>query len=173
MHESAVNEPSSSKIRKKNKPLNSNSSKKKIQLDLQDVEGSDDGEYGKDLRRPLQQVATPIDSVNNFHLGAHAKHISAISDSADSRSQFPQGGKQSQYGGQGARGELGIQYIEFIYQKNVMLQQEISDSLDQMMELDSEHIKERQKWENEVQELQRQIYLYQNKGVNNNKNFQQ
>lgn len=171
MHESAVNEPSSSKIRKKNKPLNSNSSKKPIQLSLKDVDGSDgeEGEYGRDLRRPLQQVATPIDSVNNFHLG-HGKNMSAISDSADSRSQFGLGMKRSQFGGQGARGELGIQYIEFIYQKNVMLQQEISDSLDQMMELDSEHIRERQKWENEVQELQRQIYLYQNQGVN--KTFQ-
>ena len=60
---------------------------------------------------------------------------------------------KSNLGGQGR--ELGIQYIEFIYQKNVVLQAEISDTLDQMMALDTEHINERQKWENEIQDLER------------------
>lgn len=43
--------------------------------------------------------------------------------------------------------DMGMQYIQFIYQDNVKLQQEISESTDEMIRIDNEHINERQKWE--------------------------
>lgn len=55
---------------------------------------------------------------------------------------------------------MGIEYIQFIYQDNVKLQQEISEWTDQMIALDTEHMRERQKWEQQIAELNRQISLY-------------
>ena len=40
------------------------------------------------------------------------------------------------------------------------LQQEISEWTDQMIALDTEHMRERQKWEQQIAELNRQISLY-------------
>ena len=40
-------------------------------------------------------------------------------------------------------GDVGMQYIQFIYNENVKLQQEISECTDQMIKIDQQHIKER------------------------------
>jgi len=51
--------------------------------------------------------------------------------------------------------DVGIQYIQFIYQDNVKLQQEISGCTEEILRLDTEHIKQRDKWEDEIAEIQR------------------
>jgi len=56
--------------------------------------------------------------------------------------------------------DVGIQYIQFIYQDNVKLQQEISEYTDRILRIDQTQIKEREKWEEEIAELERQISLY-------------
>ena len=53
-----------------------------------------------------------------------------------------------------------MEYIQFFYQQNVKLQQEISEYTDQMITVDNEHIRQKEKWENEIAELERQVQLY-------------
>ena len=60
----------------------------------------------------------------------------------------------------GDEGDMGIQYIQFIYQDNVKLQKDISDCTDQMLHVDRDFAKAKGLWEEEIEELERQIKLY-------------
>ena len=88
------------------------------------------------------------DNSKNNHFDDDSANFQAFQDRSSEQQSSPD------------NADVGIQYIQFIYQENIKLQQDISDITDQMIEIDNAHIKDRNRWEEEIFELENQIKLY-------------
>lgn len=56
--------------------------------------------------------------------------------------------------------DVGIQYMQFIYQENIKLQHEISDFTDQMINLNNQHLQDKNNWDAEIRDLENQIAVF-------------
>lgn len=50
--------------------------------------------------------------------------------------------------------DMGMQYLQFGYSHNTKMQEEINEMTDQILEIDADFLKQRDKWEAMIEELQ-------------------